>query len=231
MYLPGSVVIMCPYAPKRFLSPLQVHGAASCHLCSCEKHFKYDTLAWQYTPWAVTSPAERWHHRLQWRTSEACPHILRAFMSKKQNIQRFPQHGAWAASLGSFISSQDLYVKFGMETKGMLRLAWVACVQYFYSSSSGESPSWSLSQLVPSSILAVWQIFDKFLEYFLSFACADIQPNTSLPLHICRSGYSECGDEGDKRNNPQHPLYSKNYFHSSPQALIKNLWRDSIPVA
>ena len=39
----------------------------------------------------------------------------------------------------------------------------------------------------PVQHLAVCQIFNKFLEYFLSFACSNIRLNTGLQLHIHRS--------------------------------------------
>lgn len=49
--------------------------------------------------------------------------------------------------------------KFGRVTKGMLRLEWVVFVQYYYSNSSRETPSWSSAQLGQSS---VWPS-DKYL--------------------------------------------------------------------
>ena len=128
--LPGSVMIMC-LGPKHFPSPLQVHGAASCHLCFCEWHFKYDTLEWQSTPWAVTSPAERWHHRLQWRTSGAYPHIVGAFMSKKKKKSALFSTWGMSGNVGLFHHKPESLCKFGLVTKGTLGLEWGACVQYF----------------------------------------------------------------------------------------------------
>lgn len=127
--LRGSVMIMC-LGPKSLLSPLQVHGAASCHLCFCECYFKYDTLGWQCTPWAVTSLAERWHHHLQWRTSEAYPHIVGAFMSQKKTIQLVSTWGM-SGKVGLFHHKPEFLCKCGQMTKGILRfcwLEWVACV-------------------------------------------------------------------------------------------------------
>lgn len=103
-----SLCFHCAYNQEFFLPvPLQVHRAGSCHLCFCEWHFKYDTLGWQYTPWAVTSPGERWHHRLQWQTSEAYLHMARAVHSWARNHSVLVSPWGMCRNVGHFLWETD----------------------------------------------------------------------------------------------------------------------------
>lgn len=135
----------------------------------------------------------------------------RSIHEQKKNIQRFSLHGAWVAMLGSFITSQNLYVNLDYWQKG----SWGWNGWHVFSIFT-EIPQEKLPPgphpARPIQNLAVWQIFDKFLEYFPSFACPNIQLNTGLLLHMCRSDYSDGSDSGDKRNYPHHHLLKLKFF-------------------
>lgn len=115
---------------------------------------------------------------------------------KKKKLFSLSQHGVWVARLGSFITSQSFYVDVDKWQKGCWGFAgwngWHVFSIFTVIPQKGLPPG----PACPIQYLAVCQIFDKFLKYFLSFACSDIWLNTGLLLHIHRLLCSDGSDSG-----------------------------------
>lgn len=80
--------------------------------------------------------------------------------------------GQWVAKLDSFIMSQNLK----MWQKGWGGWDGSHVLSVLTAMLQEKLPPRSSIPAHPIQHLAVWQTFDKFLEYFLSFACPNIQP-------------------------------------------------------
>lgn len=135
------------------------------HPLGCDKH-----------GWKMTS---RSSVEGQWSVSA----VSRSVREQRKFTKKKPQ-----GSSGFFVTDHVLPCKAGRMPNGILKLGYkLACMKFIYLFLLRFSWRNSLLLLIPAhpiQHLAMWQIFNKFLEYFLSFAWPYIPHNTGLFWHI-----------------------------------------------
>lgn len=143
----------------------------------------------------------------------------RAFTKKKKISSTWCMSG----DAGLFHHKPESLCKFGLVTKGMLRLEWEVCVEYFYCNSSGETPSWSSSQLAQSSI---W-LCDKYLinSWNISLALHALISNRTQACSCIYAGTVMAVMVEMREITLTILCLSNNSFHSSPPSHNKELMK------